>query len=112
MSGKGVIVGPSGKATLPKKEVSKFKLHGIELNGSLTFFFTRGEWQLTDVKLQPTRINGSDVQKLVDASKAESAVSLEYGNGNGKAKINSLHYDPKTETLTSIKIELVEWKLG
>ena len=100
---------PSGSVTLPKKEISKFKLHGVELNGSFIVYFIDDKWNLDKFSFQETKISGSDAQKLAQASKADSAVPLEYGNGKGKVNIISLHYDPKKKMLTRISLKLLEW---
>lgn len=107
MDGEETLPKPSGRATLPKKEV--FKLHGIELNGLFGVHFAGDKWKLEKFSFQETKISGNDVQKLAEASKAKIAVPIEYGNGKGTAKIGYLHYDPKKEMLTSISIELLEW---
>jgi len=109
MNGKDTLPKPSGKARLPKEEVSRFKLHGVELKGSFKVYFTGEEWTLDKFSFQETKISGSDAQKLAQASKEDSAVPLEYGNGKGKANIISLHYDPKGAMLTHISLKLLEW---
>lgn len=109
MSGKGVIVGPSGRATLQKKEVSKFKLHGVELNGSFNLEFTGEKWRLKDFSFEETKISETDAKKLVEASKTKSEVPIECGNEKGTAQIYGLTYDPKKDMLKSISFSVLEW---
>lgn len=86
----------------------KFELHGIELNGSFGVYFEE-KWHLENFKYEATEVIGEDVQRLAEASKSGIEVPIKFGNGEGKAIINSFHYDPKTRTLKSISIKLTEW---
>lgn len=87
-----------------KVKFSKEKLH-IE-----KFKFSRKKkWTLEKFDFQPTKITGTNVNKLAEASKAGTEVSLKFGNGEGKAIIGDLHYDPESEMLTFIVLKLTEW---
>ena len=88
-----------------------FTLHGVELGGSFDWLFKNGKWEMKKFHFQETKISGKELKKLADASKAELDVVLKLKNGNGKARIGSLYYEPISGTLKEITIELVEWDI-
>jgi len=96
-------------ATIPPvPPVPKFELHGIELNGSFTVYFS-GQWYMQNLKYIPTKISGEDLKKLAEASKSGIEVPIRFGNGEGRAKISSFFYDPNTGMLTNILFKLTDW---
>ena len=91
---------------------STFTLHGVELRGSFDLHFTKGKWQIRNFQFQETKISGTDLKKLANASKEKKDVVLKLKNGEGKAKIISLYYVPTSGTLWDISINLVKWNVS
>jgi len=89
-------------------EGPKFELHGVELYGSFTVYFS-GKWYLQHFEYKETKVSGAEMQKLVEAAKTGAEVPIKFGNGEGKAKIISIGYDPDRHFLTGISIELTDW---
>lgn len=87
----------------------KFELHGVQLEGSFGVFFDGGKWYYKDFHFEATAVSQEDLKKISEAAKTGVEVPIKFGNGQGKAKINSLHYDIGRKILTSISIELLDW---
>ncbi len=93
----------------PEPPKSKFVLHGIELNGSFTANYYGSKWHIDNLRFEETEIAEEDLKKLTEALKSQTEVPLEFGDGKGKAKIISIHYDSKKLMLTKISLVLINW---
>jgi hypothetical protein len=86
-----------------------FELHGIELKGSFSVYLESGRWYKEHWRFKPTAITQEELKKLTEVARSGTEVVIKFENGQGKAKIRSLRYDPETRMLTSVSIDLVDW---